>query len=193
LGDAQELYEGAASACLALFNGKQDRWKLAEDALRSIDSPPTACLDKATYDLLASAVEQHRLYPNATFKIKGSSRNIKPPCPVISKLDVTGSAVGGLDIAARVTQFGHLRSVTYEQRDRCPTDDAGVGGTPIESDQLQATDGKFHISVPSDEVQTDFNFLVLGLMADPEPWFADIQCVEIAGNPAVDSSPTPSI
>jgi hypothetical protein len=184
----ETLYHGAAAACLAALHGRSQRWAEAEAAYDALGGPPEGCLDRATYDLLRSVVQAHREDPAATFRVARSS-TVALRCPVIEGLTVTRDASGALEIDVSGDRLGQVKDVGVRFVSDCSSvaPEFGQAATDVTGDRrsLQAR-------VAADEAPEDATLLWVGLVAEPEPWIADHECVPIAGSvdPGDDASPS---
>jgi hypothetical protein len=79
------FYDGAAAACLAAFDGRDDLWAYAEEvASRAL--PLRDCLDRAVFALLSRLVDIHRKEPTITLERKAGAPGETLPCPRILRL-----------------------------------------------------------------------------------------------------------
>lgn len=79
------IYDAAAAACLAAFDGRSDLWPYAV----SVAAQPTStrdCLDRAVADLLRRLVDIHREDPNVQLKPQPADDGETFPCPRIIRL-----------------------------------------------------------------------------------------------------------
>jgi hypothetical protein len=83
------LYQGAAYACLAAFDGRRTGWTEAERRYRELaaEQANLDCIGEVTFSMLRDLVEAHRAYPAARFTRSGQSRARAPNCPRILRLD----------------------------------------------------------------------------------------------------------
>lgn len=80
-----EVYEAAAAACLAAFEGRADLWEHAA-SVAAMPTQLTDCLDRAVAALLHSLVDLHRQDPNAQLQRKPAEDGQTFPCPRILQL-----------------------------------------------------------------------------------------------------------
>jgi hypothetical protein len=83
------LYQGAAYACLAAFNGRGTGWAAAERRYQELaaEQPDLDCIGEVTFSMLRDLVEAHRADPAARFNRSGQGRARDPHCPRILRLD----------------------------------------------------------------------------------------------------------
>lgn len=128
----QILYRGAASACLAAFEGRDDLWDEAEAALERVANRPDDlnCLDVVVLELLESLVEAHRDNPRGRFEARTDPSAGRPaPCPSIDRVRpergppdtevrVTGANLERVDaVDIRYDNGGRDQNVTFTRRD----------------------------------------------------------------------------
>jgi len=174
--DSQDLYHGAAAACLAAFFGKSERWGEAEEALAALPARPDGCLDRATFDFLEAAVNAHGEFPTAAFG-KAKSAKVELPCPTIDEVTVTRDADGALAIQVRGDRLKQVTGVTYSFVEGCP----GPEGLEPEREAELVTSERtsLHATAAADQESASFTSVVVAIIAVPEPWMADSECVAI--------------
>jgi hypothetical protein len=80
----RSLYEGAAAACLAAFEGRTDLWNTSTSMLPTMDPASLDCWTRGIYAIWATLVEAHRVDQRVTF-----SRGSEPAattCPELTGL-----------------------------------------------------------------------------------------------------------
>ena len=174
--DTQRLYHGAAAACLAALYGRSARWAEAEAAYDALPGRPEGCLDRATFDLLESIVNAHRADPTATFR-KSRSSHVELPCPTIDNLKVTRDTSGEIEILVRGNRLRQVKAVTYSFVDSCPAPD---GLEPELSAEVVTSDRtSLRATGPADDEFAAATSILVAIIAVPEPWVADADCVAI--------------
>ena len=98
---ARSLYEGAASACLAAFQGRRELWPRAEAAYARLGGQTgrLACETRTVYPLLQRMLEAHRADPNMRLvkRSGGPSRVLR--CPRFTKITPShGPTAGGYQV-----------------------------------------------------------------------------------------------
>jgi hypothetical protein len=90
------LYKGAASACLAAFEGRPELWPRAEAALEKTTRyvPVLACESKTVYKLLKRLVDAHRAEPHARLVKRSGPRQVLK-CPRFTRVTPDHGPVEG--------------------------------------------------------------------------------------------------
>lgn len=138
---AARLYGGAASACLAAFQNRQELWTDAERAYASIAPSGLSCFDIVAYGLLKRLVVAHQVNPEGEFEVTMANAE-SPPCPTISRLDpvrgprgstvtVTGSNFRYVDEVRIHYGDGSSERATLAQRDESSLIFKVPGGTEL--------------------------------------------------------------
>lgn len=85
---ARSLYEGAASACLAAFEGRRELWPRAEAAYARIGGQTgrLACETRTVYPLLQRMLEAHRADPNMQLVKRSGGRSGVLKCPRFTRI-----------------------------------------------------------------------------------------------------------
>lgn len=99
-GPGRALYKGAASACLAAFEGRPELWPRAEAALEKTTKyvPVLACESKTVYKLLKRLVDAHRAEPHARLVKRSGPRQVLK-CPRFTSITPDhGPAEGGYTV-----------------------------------------------------------------------------------------------
>jgi hypothetical protein len=85
---ARTLYRGAARACLAAFDGRDDLWPQSAAAYDAVAgrSGELNCMDRAALALLERLVTLHTQFPHRRFENAATDQAKAPPCPSITGL-----------------------------------------------------------------------------------------------------------
>jgi hypothetical protein len=97
---ARSLYEGAASACLAAFEGRRELWPRAEAAYARLGGQTgrLACETRTVYPLLQRILEAHHADPNVRLVKRSGGRGVLR-CPRFTKITPNhGPAAGGYQV-----------------------------------------------------------------------------------------------
>jgi hypothetical protein len=95
---ARTLYKGAARACLAAFDGREDLWPRADAAYDAVAGRrgELTCMDRAALALLDRLVTLHKEFPHRAFENAATDEAMAPPCPSISGLTPDHGPAGTL-------------------------------------------------------------------------------------------------
>jgi hypothetical protein len=95
---ARTLYVGAARACLAAFNGRNNLWPRSAAAYDAVAgrSGELTCMDRAAFALLERLLTLHSQHPDRSFRDAPTTEAHAPPCPRIRRLTPDHGPAGTL-------------------------------------------------------------------------------------------------
>jgi hypothetical protein len=175
------LYRGATSACLAALYGRVNRWDDVEEAFAALPGRPEACVDQAAYDLLESVVNAHSADPDAVFTREGeppggAPDRIRLPCPRVTLLTVTRTLVG-YDVYVEGSRLDKVVHVAWDPVTSCPQPPDKEPPPDTRTDPVG--DDQSITSTFTEQNGGDYDWMWIGLLAEPYPWVSAYECVEI--------------
>lgn len=160
---ARTLYEGAASACLAAFEGRTGRWGAAERALAGVrdDTGDLSCLDVVVLRVLEQLVAAHRDNPDGRLvPATGRGDAHAPPCPELTGLTPAHGPAG-----TTLTLTGR----NLDRVDRVGLHDGDVFVRFL-SPPLPGTDRRLTLEMPADLDRTGTLCVTL-IVDEPSEWY----------------------
>jgi hypothetical protein len=162
---AVTLYTGAANACLAAFQGREDLWPTASEALAAVDGrvDELNCMDRAALALLERVVRLHEEHPARAFQPAAKGKSKAPPCPSIKALVPDRGIAGTL--------------VRMSGRHLDGDDVVGVSvidssGNSLPAEGVERLDGSLQFTMPEEPPSDASASVCIVVRADPD-WRAD--------------------
>ncbi len=162
---AVTLYSGAANACLAAFDGRDDMWPKASEALGEVSGrvDELTCMDRAALALLERVVRLHEEHPARSFRPAASGKSKAPPCPTITSLAPDRGAAGTL--------------VRMSGRHLDGDDVVGISvidssGNSLPADGVERVDGSLQFTMPEEPPSDASASVCIVVRAEPD-WRAD--------------------
>lgn len=176
------LYTGAAQACLAATQGRDDLWDDAQRAREQVAGSVAAltCLERAVFDLLDRLLDVHEEHPAGIDIRAGPDGGQAPPCPTIDGLDPS-SGPGGTTVTVRGQHLGDVTVGVYYDDD--------PGDLPDEEPVIAAQDDS-SVTFTIDGAGRTGPVCVVVLTA-PGGWAADGELFTLETDTTSDTSPTP--
>ncbi len=162
---AVTLYTGAANACLAALEGRDDLWPKAAEALAAVDGrvDELNCMDRAALALLERVVRLHEEHPARSFQPAAKGKSKAPPCPSIASL------VPDRGIAGTVVRMSgrHLDG----------DDVVGISvidsfGNSLPAEGVERVDGSLQFAMPEEPSSDASASVCIVVRAEPD-WRAD--------------------
>ena len=162
---ARTLYTGAANACLAAFEGRDQLWPKSASALAAVVDriEDLTCMDRAALALLQRLVRLHDEHPSQTFRTASGTKAKAPPCPTIAELDPdTGSEGTLVRMSGRHLDAGDVVGVSVFDS----------LGNSLPAEGLDVVDGSLQFTMPEEPSSDASASVCIVVRADPD-WRAD--------------------